>query len=205
MLISLLSFVAAASLLILAPGPDTAVVLRGTFARGRKSGFRATAGVVTGLTCWMLAAALGLSSLLRASQVGFDALRVAGGIYLIYLGACTLWRTRKPVAAAVETPPRGPSGGYLAGLYTNLLNPKVGIFFLSFMPAFVPKGVSVGWWTLLLGAIYVIEGGIWLSVVVRLAAAGAGWLNRANAWRRLEQVTGLVLLGFGFRLLTEAR
>ena len=203
MLVSVLAFIGAATLLILVPGPDTAVVLRGTFAKGRRSGFRTTAGVMTGLTCWMLAATLGLSSLLRASQVGYDALRLAGGVYLIYLGSSTLWRTRTVSACERGAGRSTPLGGYFAGLYTNLLNPKVGIFFLSFLPAFVPKGAPVGAWTSLLGGIYVIEGGIWLSVVVRLAEAGAGWLYRADLWRRLQQVTGVVLLGFGVRLLTE--
>jgi len=94
---------------------------------------------------------------------------------------------------------------YLNGVLSNLFNPKIGVFFLAFLPGFIPAGVSVGQFSLLLGGWFALETGIWLAVVVWMVVRAVGWLRRPQVQRRLERLTGLVLIGFGVRLATEQR
>jgi threonine/homoserine/homoserine lactone efflux protein len=151
---------------------------------------------------WVAAAALGLSALLRASQVGYDALRFAGAAYLVWLGVQT-WRTR----GAVETDEpvrRGLGGtGFVAGLVTNLLNPKVGVFFVTFLPAFVPHGASVGLTSLLFGAVFIALTVGYYVLLLAVAARVTRWMAAPRVRRRLDIATGSVLLGFGVKLALQ--
>jgi threonine/homoserine/homoserine lactone efflux protein len=198
-LVDLGAFAVAATLIVLLPGPDTLVVLRGLVRGGRPMAARTAAGVLTGLTVWVGGAALGLSALLRASHDGYLALRMAGGAYLIFVGVQS-WRSRGSVAATATGTARA---GYLAGLLTDLLNPKVGVFFITFLPGFVPQGTPVLAMTLLLGGVFLLLTAGYF--VVMLAAAGRvhGWLDDRRTRRRVERATGTVLVGFGLRLLLE--
>ena len=152
---ALLGFAAASTLLILAPGPDSMLVMRNTMRAGRKAGYITACGTMSGLTIWALAAALGLSALLRVSQVGYDVLRFAGAGYLIWLGATSLGLRRRRTAESTEptaTPGRPGADGraYLNGLLSNLFNPKISVFFMAFLPAFIPAGVSTATFSLVL-------------------------------------------------------
>ena len=151
MAVSLAAFTLAAILVVLLPGPDTLVVVRNLVRGGRRLAARTVLGVLSGLSTWVLTAALGLSAVLRASHDAYDGLRIVGAAYLIYMGFRSLRsRGRQP------SPGRRLFGtGYVAGLLTDLLNPKVGVFFVTFLPGFVPHGYPVGWTTLLFGAIFV--------------------------------------------------
>jgi RhtB (resistance to homoserine/threonine) family protein len=211
MAVALLTFLAAATLIIVAPGPDTLLVTRNVFRRGRRGGLVTAAGTVTGLALWSVAAALGLSALLATSRVGYDVVRVAGGLYLIWLGVQSLRSHGAVPAASTEAAPIEIAApmpmrrAYLSGVLSNLLNPKIGVFFVTFLPGFVPAGAPVGATAAVLGALFVVETGLWLAVLVWLVGRGTGWLNRRDVRRWLDRATGVVLIGFGVRVAAEVR
>jgi threonine/homoserine/homoserine lactone efflux protein len=230
---ALLGFALASTLLILAPGPDSMLVMRNTMRGGRRAGWVTACGTLSGLTVWALAAALGLSALLRVSHVAYDALRFCGAAYLIWLGVTSLGNFRRggaagaraagppPVppraaaapqpsgaaqpAAGAAAPGRAPVRAYLNGVLSNLLNPKISVFFMAFLPAFIPAGASAPRFSLVLGAWFVMETGLWLALVTWLADRAMRWLRRPAVQRWLERITGVVLIGFGLRLATESR
>ena len=220
---ALLGFALASTLVILAPGPDSMLVMRNTMRGGRRAGWVTACGTLSGLTIWALAAALGLSALLRVSHVGYDILRFCGAAYLLWLGVTSLADFRRkrragPAAGPAEdggpapavpvlTRPGTPRPGraYLNGLLSNLLNPKISVFFMAFLPAFVPARASAVEFSLVLGIWFIAETGLWLAVVAWLADRGVRWLRRPAVQRWIERVTGIVLIGFGLRLATESR
>ncbi|MCW2495726.1 LysE family translocator [Jatrophihabitans sp.] len=203
MLVSLGAFAIAATLIVLLPGPDTLVVIRGLLRGGRSRGLSTTLGVLCGLVLWVAAASLGLSAVLRASKIGYDILRAVGAAYLIWLGVLAL-RTRGTVPSTTDSPRRELLGsGYVAGLLTDLLNPKVGVFFVTFLPSFVPQGYPVGATCLLFGAIFVVLTGLYFAVLLALAQRVTGWMTEPRIRRRLDTVTGTVLVGLGLRLAID--
>ena len=211
---ALLEFAVAATLLILAPGPDSMLVLRNALRGGLRAGLSTAAGTITGLLSWAVAAALGISALLEASRIGYDALRLVGGAYLVWLGVTSLRgrRSRTPAnrpPGAAEDPMTSPHvklrRAYLNGVISNACNPKIGIFFVAFLPSMMPTGVPARQFSLVLGAWFAVETGLWLAAVVWMAEHAKRWLDRPRWQRRLEQVTGVVLIGFGIRIATESR
>jgi threonine/homoserine/homoserine lactone efflux protein len=202
MLVAAAAFALAAALIVLLPGPDTLVVVRSIVRGGRSRGATTAAGNLLGLAMWVAAAALGLSALLRASHLGYEVLRIAGAAYLISLGIASIRLRSAPRAVAERRDLRGT--GFLAGVVTNLLNPKVGVFFVTFLPGFVPHGQSVAWTSLLFGAIFVAETAAYWVLLLSLAARVTRWMNEPRIRRRLDAATGAVLIGFGIRLATES-
>lgn len=218
MWVALATFSVAALLVVLLPGPDTLVVVRNLVRGGRPVAARTVLGVLSGLSVWVVTAVLGLSAVLRASHDGYLALRLAGACYLVYLGFRSLKSggaapapgTPAPGTPVPGTPARGaPAGrlvnrtGYSAGLLTDLLNPKVGVFFVTFLPGFVPHGYPVAWISLLFGAIFVCMTAAYFAVLLTASAAVTRWLAQSHLRRRLDRGTGLVLIGFGVRLALE--
>jgi threonine/homoserine/homoserine lactone efflux protein len=205
MLLSLGAFAVAATLIVLLPGPDTLVVLRNLVRSGRSGAVRTVLGVLTGLTVWVVTAALGLSAVLRASHEAYLALRIAGALYLLWLGVQSL-RARSAALDGLDAPSRRSlvGTGYPAGLATNLLNPKVGVFFVTFLPGFVPAGFSVGWVSLLLGAIFVVLTVGYFALLIAASGPITRLLTTGRIRRRIERATGLVLIGFGLRLGLES-
>jgi len=208
---AVVTFVPAAALLVIAPGPDTLLVLRNSARGGLRAGLSTAAGTVTGLLVWAAAAALGLAALLRASEIGYMVVRWAGAAYLVYLGSQLIWRSSrsrgdgKDATGSPDVAPTRPLAGYLTGAGTNLLNPKVGIFFISFLPVFIPRGVPVAPAALILGGIFLAEGIVWLTAIVLLGGRLNALVSRASVRRRMERLTGLVMIGFGVRLALERR
>jgi threonine/homoserine/homoserine lactone efflux protein len=203
-LAAVLSFLVASVLVILIPGPDTLIVLRGVLLHGRRTAALTALGVLTGLSVWATAAALGLTAILRASHDGYLALRLAGAGYLLYMGLQAL-RSRV-LSQPVETIGRRPSivgRGFRAGVTTDLLNPKVGVFFITFLPAFIPHGVAVTPFILGLGAMFVLMTGLYFAVMLLFVQKLTHWLANERFRRRLNRATGLVLIGFGVRLAVE--
>jgi threonine/homoserine/homoserine lactone efflux protein len=220
MLIALLAFAGVAAVANLTPGLDMMLVLRTSVSGGRRAGLVAALGVNTGCLAWGIATAAGLSALLAASHVAFDVVRIAGAAYLTWLGMSALWRARrrpgddptpatgKPAPAAqassaAQVPaeqPRGKLAAFRAGLGTNLLNPKAGVFYMSLLPQFVPHGAPVFGTTLLLTVIDIAELTVLYLVVSGAAAALAHRISRTSFKRRMEQVSGVVFLGFAVSL-----
>jgi threonine/homoserine/homoserine lactone efflux protein len=214
-LVSVAAFTAAAVLIVLLPGPDTLVVVRNLMAGGRRLGVLAALGVLAGLVVWVVAATLGLSALLTASHDAYLAVRIAGALYLGWMGVATL-RARPHGNAAAPSPATEADGasrrrrrrglvgsGFTAGLLTDLLNPKVGVFFMSFLPGFIPSGASVAGMSLLLGGIFIVLTACYCAALVALSGPVMRWLADGPVRRWVDRVTGLVLIGFGVRLAIE--
>ena len=213
MLAAVLAFVPASALLVVAPGPDTLLVLRNSARGGRRAGLATAAGTVTGLVVWAAAAALGLAALVRASEVGYSVVRWCGAAYLIVLGTQLLWQSKRKHSGDLDRnadpvrdwPARRGLGHYLAGVGTNLFNPKVGVFFVSFLPVFIPRGAPVAATSLLLGGVFLTEGLLWLVTIVLLGDRLSAIVRRPAVRRRTERLTGLVMVAFGVRLAIERR
>jgi threonine/homoserine/homoserine lactone efflux protein len=198
-------FLLASVLVILIPGPDTLVVLRNALVAGKRTAARTAMGVLTGLSVWVTAAGLGLTAILRARHDGYLVLRIAGAIYLTYFGLQALRSRALGQPVDVSAPKRSLVGrGYRAGLTTDLLNPKVGVFFMTFMPAFIPHGAPVAASTLGMGAVFVLLTGVYFALMLAFVQRLLGWLHNERHRRRLNRATGLVLIGFGVRLAVES-
>lgn len=205
MITSVPAFASMAMLINMAPGPDTLLVVRTSMTQGRQGGLAAALGILTGCAGWGIATAAGLTAVLTASPPAYDMLRICGAAYLAYLGATALWHSRRPAGpepAGQTTTPAGRSSAFRAGMGTNLLNPKAGVFYMSLIPQFVPPGAPMFSTTLLFTAIDVIELAAWYWLLSHAASALGTRIQRPVFRRRLEQLTGVVFLGFAAALLT---
>jgi len=199
----LLAFLAAAGVFTVTPGLDTATVLQSA-TRGPRSGLCAAAGICAGLLAWACAAAFGLTAILAASKLAFTTLKWVGALYLFYLGMKLIATPRKTIADAPEA--TGEADGWDAlkrGVLTNILNPKVGVFYVTFLPQFIPSGADVAGFSFLLAGLHVALTFIWFALLVVLTAPICQFLARPNVVRRLDRLTGLVFIGFGARLALE--
>jgi threonine/homoserine/homoserine lactone efflux protein len=203
------SFLVLSVVLIVLPGPDMALVARNALVGGRRAGIATGAGAVLGLSIWTLAASLGLAALLRASDPAFLALRLVGGAYLVYLGARTLWELvrgdERNTGERLPRRSRSPVVSLRQGLLSNLSNPKIAIFFTSFLPQFVPAHHNSFATMLALGTIFCLLTLAWLTGYSVLVARAGDVLRRPRIQRALEAFTGCVLVAFGVRLATERR
>jgi len=202
--ISLFAFTLAAALLTVTPGLDTALVLRTAASEGPRRALWSGLGIVTGCFVWAAIVAAGLSALLVASESAYTMLRWAGAAYLLYVGFRLLRQRRESLANEAEPHNRG-RGAYARGALTNLLNPKVGIFYVSFLPQFIPAGASVAPFTLLLGAIHGLLGLLWFAALIAATRSLMQWLRRPSVVRWLDRATGGIFIGFGVRLAVESR
>jgi RhtB (resistance to homoserine/threonine) family protein len=200
-----LAFAGIAALLTLTPGADTMLVLRSALLRGRRAGLLTTLGICAGLFVHASVSALGLSVVLVRSAQAFEAVKLAGAAYLVLLGLRSLWSVARRAPAEAPPEPGGARRAFVEGLLTNLLNPKVAVFYLAFLPQFVGPEDPVLAKSLLLAAIHVAQGIVWLSLVTLFVARLRRVLTRPRVRRALEGVTGLVLVGFGVRLATSRR
>jgi threonine/homoserine/homoserine lactone efflux protein len=208
MLQTLIAFAGAAAVVALVPGPSTAIIVRQSVTAGRRAGVAAMLGNECGVVLWGLAAAFGLSALLLASTIAYDAMRIVGAVFLVTLGARALWRSRRPAApAADEAPVRAGSRwrAFRLGLLTNFANPKAGVFAVSFLPQFVPAGASVLPVLIALSLVWALIDMVWYLALIWLAGRAGRAFGRPSVRRRLEQVSGVVLVGLGLRLAAESR
>jgi RhtB (resistance to homoserine/threonine) family protein len=206
----LLVFVGVAAIVIVVPGPDTAVVTKNVLAHGRRAALGTSLGVSAGLSVWTLAAAVGVASVVRTSAVAFTALKLIGALYLVWLGLQALRAAGHGAAGeqaspAAARPAMGALGGFRQGLLSDLANPKIGVFFTSLLPQFVDPGRPVLLPFLALGAVFVLMTVLWLCAYCLIAARAAETLRRPRVRAALDRVTGIVLIGIGLRLATEHR
>jgi threonine/homoserine/homoserine lactone efflux protein len=195
---SLVAFTLAAALLTVTPGLDTALVLRTAAAEGARRAFAAALGICLGCLAWGALVAVGLGVLLAASHLAYLALRWIGAAYLLYLGVRMILLPRGEAGGDSRPPTR--SNWFLRGLLTNLLNPKVGAFYVSFLPQFIPAGASVPPTTLLLAAIHAGLGLLWFLLLIGATRPLARILRDDRLVRGLDRATGGVLIFFGLRL-----
>jgi len=198
-----------AAIVIVVPGPDTAVVTKNILMHGRRAALATSFGVNAGLALWTVAAAVGVASLVRASAVAFTVLKLLGAIYLVWLGLQTLRAARHatatPPAPAMSRPSMSVLTGFRQGFLTDLANPKIGIFFTSLLPQFVDPGRPVLLPFIALGALFVLMNVVWLSAYSLIAARAADMLRRPRVKAALDRVTGIVLIALGLRLVAERR
>jgi threonine/homoserine/homoserine lactone efflux protein len=198
---SLIAFSIAAGLLTLTPGLDTALMLRTAAVEGPRRAALTGLGILSGCLVWGAAVAVGLGALLTASEMAFSLLKWAGAAYLVWMGAGMILKPRKQFD--LTAPSRG--AGFGRGLFTNLLNPKVGVFYVSFLPQFVPAGVAAAPWMFGLAALHALMGAAWFAVLVGATAPLSGWLKQAGVVAWLDRITGGVLIGFGVKLALARR
>lgn len=202
-------YLIAATVLVLAPGPDSLLVLSRSITDGRNAGVVATIGITVGNIVHALLAAAGISALIAASPALFDVLRYAGGAYLGWIGARALWSAftarNQAQGQAPESAPQHRV--FLQALLTNQLNPKVILFYLAFVPQFVaPELGHVAAQTFVLGAIFAGMGCLYLLGVAALSAGAARRvLSDLRVKAVLDGVAGVLFLGFAVRLLLTDR
>ena len=201
----LLAFAAAASLLTVTPGVDTAIVLRTATLEGRRQAVLAAAGICLGCLAWGVAVSLGLGALLQASELAYTVVKFAGAAYLIWLGARLMLNPRPSFGSGPDGATAAASGqAFWRGLLTNLLNPKVGVFYVTFLPQFVPLGADVAAYSFFLACLHVLLSLAWFAVLIAATIPLGTLLRRPALTRALDRLTGGVLVAFGVRLAASS-
>jgi threonine/homoserine/homoserine lactone efflux protein len=202
---TLLAFAGVSLLLSVTPGPDMAVVTKNALAHGRRGVLLTTSGIGLALVIWVAATAVGLSALLRTSGEVLFALKIAGALYLAYLGIRTLLESRRPPDDLLAgTPPAAAAHSvFRQGFLSAISNPKLGVFFVTFLPQFVMPGQAVLPRLLELGVIFAVIGWIWMNVYGLFVTRLRDVISAPRVRRWMQRVTGVVLLGFGARLAIE--
>ena len=201
---SLAAYLAAASLLTITPGLDTALILRTAATGNARRAALAGLGIATGCFAWAALVALGLGALLAASHLAYTILRWVGAAYLLWVGLRMLRHPRRSFASA-EGADEPKGSAFVTGALTNLLNPKVGVFYVTFLPQFVPAGVSAGPYMLLLGAIHALLGLIWFACLILATRPLTVFLRRPQVIEACDRLTGGVFMLFGMGLALESR
>jgi len=201
---NLLAFTFAATLLTLTPGLDTALVLRTATVEGKQQALRATLGINAGCLLWGAAVAFGLGALIAVSEVAFNVLKYCGAAYLAWLGLNMLVRPRRSLAS-VEADGKPGANWFLKGMLGNVLNPKVGIFYVSFLPQFIPQGHSLVGWTFGLVSIHVLISLVWSLILIGATQPLAGVLRREKVIQWMDRTTGLIFVLFAARLAFSKR
>ncbi len=206
---ALIAYALAAGLLTVTPGLDTALILRTAAVEGPRRAAGAAIGISVGCLIWGAAAALGLGVLLAASHLAYNVRTWAGAAYLAYLGVKLLVRPRARFdagAAAADGETAKAGGSWLVrGLTTNLLNPKIGVFYVSFLPQFVPTGAPTAPFIMLLAGLHVLMGLVWAGGLIAATQPLGRALRRPAVVRSLDRLTGVVFLGFAARLALDRR
>lgn len=198
---NLLLFISACVLLIISPGPDSMYVTVRSVTQGVKAGILAGAGVALGTLMHTLAVILGLAALLQTSALAFSIVKYAGALYLIWMGIGVLRSGRSEKKVAKSTKILGAKTLFLQGFITNVLNPKVALFFLSFLPQFTVAGEPLVPQLLGMGILFCFLTIAWLSILAWLVVSSKAWLGmREKGGATMQWLTGSVLIGLGVKL-----
>ena len=200
---NLLAFIAAACILTVTPGLDTAMVLRTAASEGSRHGISAALGIGVGCLCWGAAVALGIGALLLTSPAAFGIMKIAGAGYLVWLGASLLLQPRRSIPQiAVARVSRGDSLWLSArrGFTTNILNPKVGLFYITLLPQFVPAVQSTAAYSMLFACVHVVLAVVWFIVLAVVADSVRRKFDRPGMLPLIDRLTGGVFVGFALYL-----
>ncbi|EKY3193932.1 LysE family translocator [Cronobacter turicensis] len=201
---ALLAYTLAATLLTLTPGLDTALILRTAAADGGKKAFQAALGIDAGCFVWGALVAFGLGALFAVSEMAYSILKWCGAGYLCWLGIQLLLRPRTTFDTRQGDETRA-SNSFLRGMLGNVLNPKMGVFYVSFLPQFIPTGHSPMVWTFLLVAIHALIGTLWSLTLIVATRYASGVLKKTGVVKWMDRVTGSVFLLFAAKLALSKR
>lgn len=195
------TFTLVALLLSVLPGPDTLLVLRAGLRGGQRYGTAAGLGCAAGSLIWGSAAAVGLATLLERSAVAFEAVKLAGAVYLIILGIRALWDARRPggfdAGSAAAPAAQSAAGAFLAGLTNDLLNPKMGLFYVAVIPQIVPHTMPIMSGTLMFAGVDTAVAAVYLATLAAATGWAVRWLRQTRVRRAMEGTTGLCMVGLG--------
>ena len=200
-----LLFLGIVALLTITPGADMAMVARSVFTGGRRDALATTLGISAGCLVWASASAVGVAALLAASRSAYDALRLIGAAYLVWLGVQSLLAARRHTTQAAASVGSRRSSPFRQGLLTNLFNPKIAVFYSTFLPQFIGPGDSALALSLALAGVHIALGIAWLSLYAWLVDRAVAAFKGSRLRRTLDAVTGTVLVGLGLRLAAERR
>ncbi len=201
----LYAFIGVAALLTILPGADMALVTRNVLAVGRRRAMLTIAGICAGCVIHATASALGLSAILATSATAFNVVKTLGAGYLIWIGIQSIREAGQPATVTSEPSARRALGPFLQGFLTNILNPKVAVFYLTFLPQFISPGEPVLRRSLLLASIHIAMGFVWLTAYAWFIDRLGAVLTRPRVKAWLERVTGGLLIALGARLAWARR
>ncbi|POX42713.1 threonine transporter RhtB [Streptomyces sp. Ru73] len=205
MLTHFLAALGVLGLLTIVPGPDMAVVTRRAVAAGTPDALRTAGGIAAGLLVWGVLTVAGLAAALAASPVAYLVLKLLGAGYLVFLGAQALWQNRRAVSPTARTDPGAATGNpWRTGLVSNVLNPKIAVFYTGLLPTLAPAGMRPVRAMALLVLLHIVLTLAWLSGYVLLLAKAGPVLEKPRVRRALGRITGVVLIGFGVVVATAA-
>jgi threonine/homoserine/homoserine lactone efflux protein len=205
-----LLFLGVITLLTVTPGADMAMVSRSVFLGGRRAAFGTTLGIGAGCMIWAIASAAGVAAVLAASEAAYDALRLVGAAYLVWLGVQSLWVAVRGGRRGGQTPFGGqtPTSASLRrpfrqGLLTNLFNPKIALFYTTFLPQFIRPGDPVLVLSMGMATVHILLGIVWLSAYAWLLNRAVDAFRGSRLRRALDAVTGTVLVALGIRVAAD--
>lgn len=200
----LIPYLIAISILTITPGLDTTLIIRTATLEGKTKAFQVALGINLGCIVWGVIVACGLGALLMTSDLAFNALKWIGAIYLTWLGLNLLLKPRSQLASlnnsAVTTP-----NWFMKGFWGNLLNPKIGIFYISFLPQFIPQSASPVIWTMSLVMIHVVIGLIWSIFLIAAMQSISAYLKQPKFIRYMDRITGSIFILFALKLALSKR
>ena len=210
----LFAFIGVAFIVVITPGPDMVLVTTHALSKGKSSARVAAFGICAGILVHATAAVIGLSAMLATSSVAFAIVKVAGAAFLIWVGVRTIWNARRAAVERAVEPATGTtaptpigassvrlgSSPFWQGFWSNVLNPKVALMFLSLLPQFVDPDEAALMQTFVLSGTFLAMGLVWLLTYAALVSRAAGFLRRDHIRRRIELVSGAVLVALGLRI-----
>lgn len=190
---------------VMSPGIDTALITKRTIADGRTDGYKMGLGITAGSLVHTFAAAFGLSAILMQSAAAFEVIKYAGAVYLIYLGLSSFISLKRKKNSDIETEVKSDmkKSAFKQGLLSNVLNPKVAMFFLTFLPQFVKAGENAQQQLIIMGIIYTLLSIFWFFLYVYFINYMREWLMSPKVQRVMDKATGAVLIGFGLKLALD--
>jgi RhtB (resistance to homoserine/threonine) family protein len=198
-----ITFIVLSLFVVMSPGIDTALITKRTISAGKTDGFKMALGITAGALVHTFAAAFGLSAVLMQSAFAFEIVKYIGAAYLIYLGVSSLISKGKNKEQELENQKEMHGLAFKQGFFSNVLNPKVAIFFLTFLPQFVNTDSHAAKQLILMGIIYTLLSIVWFIVFVIFINYLRKWLMTPNVQSMMEKATGIVLIGFGLKLALE--
>ncbi|MCI3877832.1 MULTISPECIES: LysE family translocator [Acinetobacter] len=199
----LIPYLIAITLLTITPGLDTTLIIRTATLEGKAKAFQAALGINLGCIVWGMIVACGLGALLMASDLAFNALKWMGAIYLTWLGLNLILKPRSQLAGLNDS--TTTQNWFIKGFWGNLLNPKVGIFYISFLPQFIPQSSSPVIWTMGLVMIHVMIGFIWSIFLISAMQSISAYLKQPKFIRYMDRITGSIFILFALKLAFSKR